>query len=621
MRVPTSRMGRRRPASSAAASPTRVRAALAGRRARRARSSCLPASSRPTRSATSRSTTTPGSASSPTAILLDVVIDQAEIPTFQARLAFDTDGDGEVSDEETEAGAVGRLRRPGADRSTSRSTARRQTLDARPRPGCRSRRAPAACRRCGSSAGSTRRSPRRSTPARRDRLRRHVVRGAARLARDRRRGLRGRRCRGRDGRAARRRASSARLTAYPTDLLRSAAGATSIVVDRRRPAAPTLRAVRHPRRGAARRRGRPSAIRAPATRRRRSRRRRRPRPVPAAGVPGGVDGGELPAIFRRGRPDADRAAGLAPDRGGAGRRARPDAGPRQDPHGRVPRRDARDAAPRGRPRACRSACRTRSGSSRWRRSSSAPQGVLPPDVVVRSAPVVAAVSIVASAAGCCSARLAAPARRDATPRPRPHDHEHDHEHDGARARRTHGHDDHGHAHEHDHGDAHDHAPDRRPASTATAASATATCPPPGTTITWRSLFVLGLAGGLIPSTSALLILLGSIAAGRPAFGFVLVVAFGLGMAAGHGRHRPRAGPRPRPARPRRPPARALGRVERLVPLVAVVLVFGFGLYLTVQAVAGTRRPSDATGTPPNRECALLSLAANPLLGCAAACET
>ena len=56
-------------------------------------------------------------------------------------------------------------------------------------------------------------------------------------------------------------------------------------------------------------------------------------------------------------------------------------------------------------------------------------------------------------------------------------------------------------------------------------------PPTGSTITWRSLFVLGLAGGLIPSTSALLILLGSIAAGRPAFGFVLVVAFGVGMAA------------------------------------------------------------------------------------------
>ena len=40
----------------------------------------------------------------PDRILLDVVIDEAEIPAFQARLDFDTDGDGEVSDAETDAG-------------------------------------------------------------------------------------------------------------------------------------------------------------------------------------------------------------------------------------------------------------------------------------------------------------------------------------------------------------------------------------------------------------------------------------------------------------------------------------------------------------------------------------
>jgi hypothetical protein len=39
-------------------------------------------------------------------VLLDIVIDQAEIPTFQARLDFDTDGDGEVSDDEADAGRV-----------------------------------------------------------------------------------------------------------------------------------------------------------------------------------------------------------------------------------------------------------------------------------------------------------------------------------------------------------------------------------------------------------------------------------------------------------------------------------------------------------------------------------
>ena len=119
-----------------------------------------------------------------------------------------------------------------------------------------------------------------------------------------------------------------------------------------------------------------------------------------------------------------------------------------------------------------------------------------------------------SAAGCCSARAGAAGASGRAARG--HEHAHDH---GARARprrtrqttstrRT----------------------QRPSASTATAASTHTHLPPAGTTISWRSLFVLGLAGGLIPSTSALLILLGSIAAGRPAFGFVLVVAFGLGMA-------------------------------------------------------------------------------------------
>ncbi|MGZ8515479.1 MAG: hypothetical protein ACXWXA_10605, partial [Candidatus Limnocylindrales bacterium] len=39
-------------------------------------------------------------------ILLDVVIDQAEIPAFQARLGFDTDGDGELSAAEVDAGRL-----------------------------------------------------------------------------------------------------------------------------------------------------------------------------------------------------------------------------------------------------------------------------------------------------------------------------------------------------------------------------------------------------------------------------------------------------------------------------------------------------------------------------------
>jgi hypothetical protein len=36
-----------------------------------------------------------------------------------------------------------------------------------------------------------------------------------------------------------------------------------------------------------------------------------------------------------------------------------------------------------------------------------------------------------------------------------------------------------------------------------------------------------------------------------------------------------------------PAGQALGRLRGAVPLVAAVLVFGFGIYLTVQAVGGT----------------------------------
>jgi ABC-type nickel/cobalt efflux system permease component RcnA len=46
----------------------------------------------------------------------------------------------------------------------------------------------------------------------------------------------------------------------------------------------------------------------------------------------------------------------------------------------------------------------------------------------------------------------------------------------------------------------------------------------------RGLFALGLSGGMIPSVSALLVLIGSISIGRPVWGIVLTVAFGIGMA-------------------------------------------------------------------------------------------
>lgn len=42
---------------------------------------------------------------------------------------------------------------------------------------------------------------------------------------------------------------------------------------------------------------------------------------------------------------------------------------------------------------------------------------------------------------------------------------------------------------------------------------------------------MGVAGGLVPSPSALVVLLGAIALGRTWFGVLLVVGYGLGMAA------------------------------------------------------------------------------------------
>jgi nickel/cobalt exporter len=46
----------------------------------------------------------------------------------------------------------------------------------------------------------------------------------------------------------------------------------------------------------------------------------------------------------------------------------------------------------------------------------------------------------------------------------------------------------------------------------------------------RGLIGMGIAGGLVPSPSALVILLSAIALGRTWFGVLLVVGYGLGMA-------------------------------------------------------------------------------------------
>jgi ABC-type nickel/cobalt efflux system permease component RcnA len=235
------------------------------------------------------------------------------------------------------------------------------------------------------------------------------------------------------------------------------------------------------------------------------------------------------------------------------------------------------------------------------------QGVLPPDVVVRVTPVVAAVSILAIGGWMLANEVR---RRRASRGVKAGAGDPAHAHPRAQAHpldeAAHGHDhgagahDHG-AGAHDHGDVtdqgHAHGPDHaHPADHAHAADhdagvhshggrAHSHLPPADRTLSWRGLFVLGLAGGLIPSTSALLILLGSIATGRPAFGLVLVVAFGLGMAAvmtGVGLVMVVA----RSRLDRMPSRSALGRLATAAPLLASVAVLGLGVVLTWSAVAG-----------------------------------
>src|SRR4029079_1704684 len=89
---------------------------------------------------------------------------------------------------------------------------------------------------------------------------------------------------------------------------------------------------------------------------------------------------------------------------------------------------------------------------------------------------------------------------------------------------------HDHGHDHDHGTAHDHGAE--PLEHRHGPIRHSHLPAPDRQgLNWRGLALLGLAGGLVPSANALLILLGTIAAGRPAWGVVMVTAFGLGMAA------------------------------------------------------------------------------------------
>jgi ABC-type nickel/cobalt efflux system permease component RcnA len=509
----------------------------------------------------------------PDRILLDVVIDQAEIPAFQARLAFDTDGDGELSAAEVEAGRVAGCRKLASSLDLDVGGAR-QVLELTeaglafpPGVGGLSTMRQV----CGFVATPTGAIAADTTVAFADRSfaerlgwREVVVQGS------------GVTLTAADG-EIRSISVSDRLTHYPTTLLAQALADTAVSV-MASPGGPMLAPFDIPDASAL---SRTTGVELAAGQVAGT----EPAVAAQAGaVPGGVTSGELPSIFRT----ADltplilvlsvlTAAGL-----GAWHAVTPG-------HGKT-LMAAYLVGTRGRPRhavglGLSVALSHTIGILTLAALIVGAQGVLPPEVVLRTTPVVAAISVVAIGGW----MLLGEARRRLARRAKARTHElahasgTTHEHATGHEHTT------GHEHGHDHAHEHDHEQGPRGATTAGehrhGGLRHSHLPGTGSTISWRSLFILGLAGGLIPSASALLILLGSVAAGRPAFGFVLVVAFGLGMALVMGG----IGLALVVARGRLDRVEAASPVSRLgahLPLLASVVVLGLGFYLTVQAVSG-----------------------------------
>ncbi len=132
-----------------------------------------------------------------------------------------------------------------------------------------------------------------------------------------------------------------------------------------------------------------------------------------------------------------------------------------------------------------------------------------------------------------------------------HDHEHGHSHDPGHGPGL----DHDHSHDHAHGHTHDratHVPDHSHDPDQLASTTQLSAPvlvathshstneihmhdhdrkPPDRGYKRLTLLGMGLAGGLVPSPSALVVLLASMGLGRTGFGVALVLGYGVGMAA------------------------------------------------------------------------------------------
>ncbi len=114
--------------------------------------------------------------------------------------------------------------------------------------------------------------------------------------------------------------------------------------------------------------------------------------------------------------------------------------------------------------------------------------------------------VLVTLAGASLVRRALRGRGHGHVHPHPHPHPHDH--------------DHPHGHSHDHERPHGHVEHTHGGRTHTHPTAP----------TLRGTILLGFAGGLVPSPSAVVVLVGAAALGQAWFGLLLVVAYGVGLA-------------------------------------------------------------------------------------------
>ncbi len=145
---------------------------------------------------------------------------------------------------------------------------------------------------------------------------------------------------------------------------------------------------------------------------------------------------------------------------------------------------------------------------------------------------------------------------------------------------------HGHSHSHGHGHTHTHT---HGAHAHPHGAHTHTHPP---TLRLRTTLFLGFAGGLVPSPSAVVVLVGATALGQAWFGLLLVLAYGMGLAltlsaAGFLVVRVGGSALERlDKRNRRPRARRLTAIaHRTIPFTSAVVVFALGCGLALKGAA------------------------------------